>query len=224
MKYISYLILLSFISACSQRPDVVNSISDDMADVYDEIYIVNHGWHTGLIIPAKLIHSQIPELKKRFKSARFIEFGWGDKGFYQSKEITTGLVVKALFWPSRSVIHAVAIPVKAVKYFSNSHVEKICLNGNEYSKIIQFIKNSFYKNNNGQIIKLEKGIYGDSQFYKGIGDYYLMNTCNKWTAKGLKSAGMDISTFFKLSASSVMDAVVKNNLASPDNKCSVKYN
>jgi hypothetical protein len=32
-----------------------------------------------------------------------------------------------------------------------------------------------------------------------------MNTCNKWTAKGLKSAGMDISPTFKLTADSIMD-------------------
>jgi len=32
-----------------------------------------------------------------------------------------------------------------------------------------------------------------------------MNTCNKWTAKGLKSAGMDISPTFKLTAESIMD-------------------
>ena len=34
-----------------------------------------------------------------------------------------------------------------------------------------------------------------------------MNTCNKWTAKGLKSAGMDISPTFKLTADSIMDYV-----------------
>ncbi len=32
-----------------------------------------------------------------------------------------------------------------------------------------------------------------------------MNTCNTWTAKGLKSAGMDISPTFKLTADSIMD-------------------
>ena len=55
------------------------------------------------------------------------------------------------------------------------------------------------------MVELESGIYGNSQFYKGVGDFYLMNTCNKWTAKGLKSAGMDISPTFKLTADSIMD-------------------
>ena len=54
------------------------------------------------------------------------------------------------------------------------------------------------------MLALKNGIYGNSQFYKGVGDYYLMNTCNKWTAKGLKSIGMDISPIFKLTADSIM--------------------
>ncbi|MGF1760774.1 DUF2459 domain-containing protein, partial [Photobacterium sagamiensis] len=51
------------------------------------------------------------------------------------------------------------------------------------------------------------------QFYKGVGDYHLMNTCNQWTAKGLKSTGMDISPTFKLTAGSVMKYVAANNSA-----------
>jgi len=56
----------------------------------------------------------------------------------------------------------------------------------------------------GKVKELKNGIYGNSQFYKGVGDYYLMNTCNKWTAKGLRSTGMDISTKFTLTAGSVI--------------------
>jgi len=52
---------------------------------------------------------------------------------------------------------------------------------------------------------MENGIYGNSQFYQGAGKYYLMNTCNKWTTKGLKSIGMEISPTFKLTSSSVMN-------------------
>jgi len=40
-----------------------------------------------------------------------------------------------------------------------------------------------------------------------------MNTCNKWTAKGLKSAGMDISPTFKLTADSIMDYLKENRQA-----------
>lgn len=220
MKIITiFLFIIIILSTYSSKPDVVEPVSVDAAKVDGDIYVVSHGWHTGLVVPAKLIQSRIPELKHRFKNIPYIEFGWGDKGFYQSKEITTRLILRAVFWPTESVIHAVAVPQKADQYFPNSHVEKICLNNIEYSTLIQFIQNSFFRNKDNKIVKLKQGIYGDSQFYKAVGDFHLMNTCNKWTAKGLKSAGMDISTTFKLSAGSVMDFLSKNSQLLKNGTC-----
>jgi len=57
-----------------------------------------------------------------------------------------------------------------------------------------------------------KRLYDDSQFYAER-RLFLMNTCNKWTAKGLKSAGMDIGTTFTLTAGGVMDYLHLQNKA-----------
>ena len=205
MKVKLLIVILSLLTACSSEPYVVNHIEMPAVAGQEEIYIVNHGWHTGFVVPAKKIQNQLPELRKRFGDIPYIEFGWGDKEFYQAKEVTTGLTINAILWPTQSVIHAVAVPEKADKYFANSTVETLCLSGREYSSLLRFISESFYRDEHGEIVELESGIYGNSQFYKGVGDFYFMNTCNKWTAKGLKSAGMDISPGFKLTAGSIMD-------------------
>ena len=47
----------------------------------NEVYVVNHGWHTGFVLPASVIQQEIPELKNRFGNAPYIEFGWGDNEF-----------------------------------------------------------------------------------------------------------------------------------------------
>jgi uncharacterized protein (TIGR02117 family) len=167
------------------------------------LYIVRHGWHTGIVIPSYQITSVLPSLRQRFGDMPFIEFGWGDKGFYQSKKVTAKLALKAMFIPTESVIHAVGVQDSPALYFSESEVVKLCLNAEENKSLIAFVAKSFLKHDN-KIIATKDGIYGDSQFYQAQGDYYLMNTCNKWTAKGLSSAGFDISTTFKLSANSVM--------------------
>ena len=170
----------------------------------NEVYVVNHGWHTGFVVPAFDIQQAIPELKQRFGNAPYIEFGWGDNEFYQAEEITSGITLKAIFLPTDSVVHTVAVPRKADKYFKHSEVEKFCLGDSELNSLLEFISRSFYRDESGNILKLNHGIYGDSQFYKAKGDFHIFNTCNKWTAKGLESAGMKISTTFKLTAGSVM--------------------
>jgi uncharacterized protein (TIGR02117 family) len=207
MKVILLIVILSLLTACSSKPYVVNHIDMPAVAGQEEIYIVRHDWHTGFVVPAKQIQNQLPELRKRFGDTPYIEFGWGDKDYYQAKEVTTGLTLNAILWPTESVIHAVAVPKKADKYFANSSVEILCLSGRENSSLLRFISESFYKDEHGEIVELKGGIYGNSQFYKGAGSFYLMNTCNKWTAKGLKSAGMDISPTFKLTAGSIMDYV-----------------
>ncbi len=88
-------------------------------------------------------------------------------------------------------------------------VRKICVDSDGYASLLQFIDESFYKDSQGQLIELNLGLYGDSQFYKAKGKFSIVNTCNSWTAKGLKSSGMEISTAFKLTASSVMRHVEK---------------
>ena len=171
----------------------------------NEVYVVNHGWHTGFVVPASGIHQAMPELKQRFENAPYIEFGWGDNEFYQAEEITSGITLKAIFLPTDSVVHAVLVPLKVDRYFKNSEVEKFCLEDSEFKSLLEFISSSFYRDESRNILKLNHGIYGDSQFYKAKGDFHIFNTCNKWTAKGLESAGMKISTTFKLTAGSIMN-------------------
>ena len=203
MKYIYSLILLFIIAGCSSKPFVIRH-TDITVPVSEEVYVVGHDWHTGFVISARAMQARIPRLAERFGDTPYLEFGWGDKGFYQAKEITSGLSMQAIFWPSESVMHVVALPEKPDTYFPKSKVEVLCLDMEQYALLISFIEQSFYKDANGSAVELKNGIYGNSQFYKSEGNYYLMNTCNKWTAKGLESAGLDISPLFKLTSDSVM--------------------
>ena len=202
--------LLLILTACSDKPHVIEALKSDDSGGKNIISIVNHGWHTGFVIPSNDIVKKLPQLKDRFGDKPYLEFGWGDKGFYQAKEITTGLIIKAILWPTDSVMHVVAVPELAEAYFPHSEVIEICLTKRSYNRLLEFIRRSFELDELNKITPLQKGIYGDSQFYKGAGKYYFMNTCNKWTAKGLKSAGMDVYPGFKLTAESVMEFVEEN--------------
>ncbi len=116
-------------------------------------------------------------------------------------------VVEILACPSNSCTCLIDAPP------SSKWVAKLCLSDGELSALIGFISRSFFRDKSGNLLELQKGIYGDSQFYSGVGDFYLMNMCNRWTAKGLKSIGMDISPTLKLTAGSVMNYLTKANIA-----------
>ena len=198
--------LIALLIAANMGIGLIKCFAEEIdKSTMNEVYVVNHGWHTGFVVPASGIQQAMPELKQRFENAPYIEFGWGDNEFYQAEEITSGVTLKAIFLPTDSVVHAVLVPLKVDRYFKNSEVEKFCLEDSKLESLIKFISSSFYRDESGNILKLNHGIYGDSQFYKAKGDFHIFNTCNKWTAKGLESAGMKISTTFKLTAGSIMN-------------------
>lgn len=207
MKILFFVSVLFLLSACPSKPWVVRNTEEKFAEENVAIYVVSHGWHTGIVVPAGNIQSILPQLGERFGDTAYIEFGWGDNMFYPANEITTALTLRALLWPTESVIHAVAIPEQAAVSFPGSRIEKLCISGSDYSLLMTFIAESFYKNEENNIVQLQYGIYGDSQFYQGEGAFHLMNTCNVWTATALQSAGMDISPALKLTADSVMDYI-----------------
>lgn len=169
-----------------------------------EFFVLSHGWHTGIALDAKDLNNAIPELAERFPNALYYEIGWGDTGFYQAPAITTELTLRAMFWSDGSVIHVVGLNESPVSYFKNSDVRKVRDSAEGYEHLIAFIKSSFKTDQSGAILPENHGIYGDSQFYTGNGTYQIFNTCNKWTAKAVRSAGYDISTTLKLTSSAVM--------------------
>jgi uncharacterized protein (TIGR02117 family) len=109
-----------------------------------------------------------------------------------------------MFWSEGAVIHVVAVPDSALSYFAGEEIIDICLTNNELATLKTFLANSFQRDAAGHAISQSEGIYGNSQFYEGVGRYYLFNTCNKWTAKALRSAGLDIAPMLKLTSGSVM--------------------
>lgn len=204
------VLLLVLVSGCSSLPETVHNPADGGGLKTEKIFVVSHGWHTGIVYPRESLINAIPELGARFPNGQYLELGWGDKGFYEANEITTLITLRAIFWPTESVVHVVSVPDSPYISFSNSEIRELRLSTEKIHDLGVFLSNSFKRDPQGNVIPTKNGIYGDSQFYTGEGTYYLFNTCNKWTAKGLQSAGFDINPMFKLTASSIINFIDEN--------------
>ena len=198
-------IVLVLLASCASSPPVVERLEEIKGEQPVAVHVVGHGWHTGIVVPAGDIQARLPALRERFGDVPRIEFGWGDKAFYQADEITAGLAIKASLWPTAAVMHAVVVPSDVAAYFPRSEVHRLCLTPGGYDALLHFIVGSFHRAEDGGLAPLGRGRYGDSQFYEAVGSYTLFNTCNTWTARALKSAGLDIDPASKATASSVMD-------------------
>ena len=174
-----------------------------------DVHVLSHGWHTGIAVRAEDLNARIPMLAARFPACKYLEIGWGDAGFYQAKKITLGITMRAVFLPTPTVVHIVGFNDHPNSYFNGSEYVKITISHDNFTVLLDFIQSSFAKGADGEPIPESQGIYGDSQFYTGAGSYYAYNTCNKWTAKALKSGGVEISPHLKLTSKSVMGVLAK---------------
>jgi len=183
--YLLSAYLLSRISVNKKNP-MLNDVS---------IYILTNGVHTDLVLPIK--NEQIDwsrEIKFENTTSKdtlfqYIALGWGDKGFYLETptwaDLKFSTAFKAAFALSSSAIHAT--------FYRNMVEDRDCVKINiskdQYSKLINYIKNSFYLNPSGHLVNIKSSAnYGTSDtFYEAIGSYSLFYTCNTWANNGLKS-------------------------------------
>ena len=83
-RFVPYMLLLVIFTGCvgSHSWQALPESSEDERT----IYVVSHGWHTGLILPYESL-SALPDLEKVLGESTYYEFGWGDADFYQAEEV-----------------------------------------------------------------------------------------------------------------------------------------
>lgn len=167
------------------------------------IYLVGHGWHAGLVIR----HSDLPESlwpeANDFPQAEYLEVGWGDHDYYQTRDPGWWTTLKAALLPTQSVLHVVGFNSPPTTYFAASEVIEISVTDTGIEQLTKYIHNAFVRENPQATAALGPGLYGESHFYPARESFHLFNTCNAWTARALRSAGLP-----------VRDAITTNGLMS----------
>ncbi|CAN5399593.1 TIGR02117 family protein [soil metagenome] len=196
------LLLAIFLSGCSTLPRVVPPAATTPRDTRDsKIFVTTNGWHTGIVVEADKLNALVPEFGRRFPSERYYEIGWGDAGFYRSKKITAALALKATLGANNpTVLHVVAFHREPAEYFGKDEVLALRITPDGYRSLLAYIASSLHR----PIQSLGPGIYGESEFYIGVGNYFLFNTCNTWTTKALASSGAVPRHAYKLTSGAVL--------------------
>lgn len=158
----------------------------------ERIYLLSNGIHLDLTLEIKDIDKHLLEKLGDIGKAKFLAFGWGDEDFYLNtprwEDLTAKTFFKALFYKSSSVMHVTKYQNKGRNFISL----EIC--PAQRAKLVQFISESFAVAKDEHFIKIENAGYSHSDFfYKGIGSYTCINTCNEWVNTGLKRTNVKTS-------------------------------
>jgi uncharacterized protein (TIGR02117 family) len=160
------------------------------------IYILSNGVHTDIVVPVKTEFMDWSQSVKfeyttgKDSTAKFVGFGWGDKGFYLETptwaDLKFSVAFKAAFALSKSAIHATFHQ----QMKEGEQCISIKIGVPEYKKLTEYIKGSFEKTATGGFIYIPTNAnYGTTDaFYEATGSYSLFHTCNTWANNALKAS------------------------------------
>jgi uncharacterized protein (TIGR02117 family) len=169
-----------------------------------EIFIVNHGYHSGIVVPRRSLAEEasrrglnaLGAVATRFAAFDRLEIGWGDEGFYREvptiESLTVALAVRALLRPGNpSVLHVVGIDRDPRSVFPNADLVRLELGEAGFDKMADKLDATFARDSNGLLAEpLGPGLYGTSLFFRAEGAFHMFNVCNHWIANLLDAAGV----------------------------------
>ncbi|WP_374172308.1 TIGR02117 family protein [Flavobacterium tructae] len=189
--YVTAVLLISRITVNStiDKIDEQNAIP---------IYILSNGVHTDIVVP---IVTEVKDWRKEIQFdqtesndtlAKFVAFGWGDKGFYldtpEWSDLKASTALKAIFGVSSSAMHTTFF--KQLR--EGEDCKRILVSKENYQKLVNYISGSFNNPENPEWI--EGHSYGKKDaFYEAKGSYSLFYTCNTWANCALKAANQKAS-------------------------------
>lgn len=171
------------------------------------IYVVNHGWHTGVVLRRADIPAGVWPESGDFPDADYLEVGWGDWDYYQTPEPGIWITFKAGALPTASVLHVAGFAKPVADYFAYNEIAELRVSQRSASRLAQFIGRSHRRNGAARAAALGPGLYGDSRFYPALGLFHVFNNCNTWTARALAAADLPVRPFPAISAGGLMDEV-----------------
>ena len=154
-----------------------------------QIYFFRDDIHTHLVLPSAVVLKYVPALASQLDGYPWIRFGWGDRNYYGASVQTNLSALRALFIPSGAVIAVMGIQSIRQQISETNRVYSIDCPEQLVEALAKFIGNYFVLCPDGQLTLVRDKPDGEL-FFKARGIYLISNTCNNWTSRGLRIAGL----------------------------------
>ncbi len=164
------------------------------------VFIVHDAWHAAIVTKkADIPIAVLPELRD-FPSAEYLEFSWGDRDYFPAPDAGLGLVLKAAFWSSGSILHVVGLKDAVQNAYPSAEIIEIPLSEEGFQRLVRFISDTFSRPHPPAPAEARPGLFSTGRFYAAEGKFSLLRTCNTWVAEALSAAGLPIRPSYVITA------------------------
>jgi uncharacterized protein (TIGR02117 family) len=160
-------------------------------------WVLSNGVHTDLVFP---IRSATIDWRQLFPfehfravpaDAEFIAIGWGDREFYLNTptwgDLTVSRAFGAMLGGNRALLHVTYLRRAQLRH----NAFHLPLSEAQYAQLAGYVRAALPA---GRATPIAGAHYGnDDAFYEAEGGYHLFETCNTWTGRGLRQAGVKVS-------------------------------
>jgi uncharacterized protein (TIGR02117 family) len=173
------------------------------------IFVRTNGVHTWIVVPKVSAQMDwrpfVPgeHLKdRRWGAGDHVALGYGNRTFYLETPTWGDLTMKnaflAAFGQGRSLMHA----DHDHRPQPDDDQRPIKLTPEEYGRLVDYLRGSFQRDAHGRPMPvLGRGYGGSDAFYEAVGPYNAFFTCNEWTGRALRHAGVRTGAWTPLSQS-----------------------
>jgi len=218
------LVCAGWLTACAAAPPLPPA---DTGPHTHAVRIVSDGWHTAIVIPRpELVATGLLPEAEDFPDAAFLEFGWGDRAYYPAKKKTLGMTLNAALVATPAVMHMAGLAHAPELIYAGSEVVPVALTEGGFRYLVRAIARDFKRSQGGRAKPVSRGLYPNSNFYDARGRFHLLSTCNTWTARKLRAAGIDILPYGIITAEELvarLRAAIGSNQVSGEHLKEVRF-
>jgi len=183
--------MLIALCACAAPPP--NPAEAKSSEPGVAVYLVAHDKHSGIAVRRADIPAGLWPESRDFPQAEYLEVGWGDRDYYMGRDQGFwGTLRAALGSDNPSVLHVAGVRGPLAETFPASEIIEVRLSRDGLERLLRYIHDAYDRAGAPAAAPLGPGLYGDSRFYPARETFNLLRTCNVWTARGLRGAGLPI--------------------------------
>lgn len=160
------------------------------------VFVTTNGVHTGIAMP---LHNDLMDWRPYVPAehlrvpatGNYIVVGYGHRDFYLNTpswaELSLSTAINASLGLGSTLLHVDHIqdPRK------NQWRRALTLTPDEYRRLTRYVRERFRLDEAGRTIPVPGRGYGDNDaFYEAQGGYSAILTCNEWTGRALRAAGV----------------------------------
>ncbi len=158
-----------------------------------ELHLYSNGYHSDIGAPASIFPEDHP-LRRLYPDAESVLIGWGDRAFYYSDGTDLLLGLDALIPPSPSVLHIAYNAGPSAAYLGPNDDTAVAVSGEGAARFVAYVDRYLVLDAQGNPVRTSDGkVIGRSAFLRSRGSFHLLNVCNQWMARALRTAGVDVN-------------------------------